>query len=93
MHRDPKARVLLALVRHAEEYGEATEQGIVLRSTGEDLAKQVGADVEVADQLLGRLRRLRLLQVTSDGRQLVPDLSRLEEFIEFLEQPKQPGDA
>ena len=93
MHRDPKARVLLALVRHAEEYGEVTEQGIALRSTGEDLAKQVGADVEVADQLLGRLRRLRLLHVTSDGRPLVPDLSRLEEFIEFLEQPKQPGDV
>jgi CRP-like cAMP-binding protein len=87
MHRDPKARVLLALVQHAEEYGEPTAEGIILRATPEELARQVGADASVAEQLLVRLRRLRLVQVTADGRQLVSDLKRLEEYIEFLDQP------
>ena len=88
MHRDEKARVLLALVRHAETYGEATEAGIVLRTTAESLAKQVGADVAAAKQLLARLLRLRLLFEETDGRQIIPDLKRLSEFIEFLEKPK-----
>ena len=87
MHRDPKARVLMALVRHAETDGEPSEHGIVLRATPEELAQQVGVDVPVAEQLLVRLRRLRLLKALDDGRHVVSDLSRLEEFIEFLEQP------
>lgn len=87
MHRDPKARVLMALVRHAEAYGEPTEHGIVLRATPEELAQQVGVDVPIAEQLLVRLRRLRLIKGLDDGRHVVSDLSRLEEFIEFLEQP------
>lgn len=87
MHRDPKARVLLALVRHAEAYGEPTAEGIALRATPEELAQQVGVEVEVAEQLLTRLRRLKLLRGLDDGRHVVSDLSRLEEFIEFLEHP------
>jgi len=91
MHRDPKARVLLALVRHAEDYGEATDQGMVLRSTGQELGEQVGVDGQVVEQVMARLRRLRLIQEMEDGRQVVPDLSRLEEFIEFLDQPTPGG--
>ena len=90
MHRDPKARALMALVRHAETYGEPTAEGIVLRATPEELATQVGVDVEIAEQLLTRLRRLKLIRGLEDGRHVVSALSRLEEFSEFLEQPAAP---
>lgn len=91
MHRDPKARVLMALVRHAEAFGEATPEGIVLHASPDELAAQVGVDVDEAEQLLVRLRRLKLIRLLDDGRYLASDLTRLEEFIEFLEGSVQPG--
>ncbi|PIE05683.1 MAG: hypothetical protein CSA75_03480 [Sorangium cellulosum] len=89
MHRDPKARLLMVLVRHAETYGEETAEGIALRASPEELAIQVGVDVAVAEQVLVRLRRLRLVSMLADGRHVVTNLSRLEEFIEFLDRSEQ----
>lgn len=87
MHRDPKARVLLALSRAAEAFGEQREDGILVRVTAAELASQVGVPDEVADELMVRLRRLRIVEPVNEGSVLVPDLSRLEDFIDFLDVP------
>lgn len=87
MHRDPKARVLLALSRAAEAFGEQREDGILVRVTSSELASQVGVPEEVASELMLRLRRLRIIEPVTEGSVLVPDLSRLEDFIDFLDVP------
>jgi CRP/FNR family transcriptional regulator, cyclic AMP receptor protein len=90
MHRDPKARVMLALARHADAFGEHTEAGIRVRTTTLGLAKEVGVDVSVAEEVMARLCRLRL--VTEDeGSIVVADVGRLQDFLEFLEMPQKFG--
>lgn len=87
MHRDQKARVLLALARHARGFGEQRDDGILVRTSEQQIATDVGVDREVVDELFGRLRRLRLVQNIAEGSVLVTDLARLQDFIEFLEAP------
>jgi CRP-like cAMP-binding protein len=90
MHRDPKARVMLALSRHADAFGEPTPDGIRVRTTAKDLAREVAVDVEVASEVMARLRRLRL--VTEEERSIiVADVGRLQDFLDFLETPQRPG--
>ncbi|NUQ73464.1 MAG: Crp/Fnr family transcriptional regulator [Polyangiaceae bacterium] len=92
MHTDPKARIMLALSRHAAAYGERTEEGIRLRTTTADIASEVGVDEDVASDVIARLRRLRL--VSDEGGELVvADVGRLQEFLEFLESPSPGGEG
>src|SRR3954463_9491721 len=58
MHRDPKARVMLALSRHADAFGEPPADGIRIRTTAEEIARDVGVDIAVAEDVMSRLRRL-----------------------------------
>ncbi len=90
MHRDPKARVMLALARHADAFGEPTEEGIRIRTTPEDIAIEVGVDCSVADEVMARLRRLRLV-TEEPGAVVVADVGRLRDFLEFLEMPQKFG--
>lgn len=87
MHPDPKARVLMGLRRHAEAFGEQTEEGIRLDLPTSTLAREVGADVEQVDEVLARLRRLRIVS-DDGGRVVMSDIGRLLEFLEFIEMPR-----
>ncbi len=90
MHKDPKARVMLALARHADAFGEHTEAGIRVRTTAVELAREVGVDESVAHDVMARLLRLRL--VTEEETSLiVADVGRLQDFLEFLEMPQKFG--
>lgn len=90
MHRDPKARIMLALARHADAFGELTDGGIRIRTTSEELARDVGVDSAVAAEVMARLRRLRLATESHDGI-VVADVGRLQDFVEFLEMPQKVG--
>lgn len=90
MHRDPKARVMLALSRHADAFGEQGESGIRIRATTASIAREVGVDVSVADEVMARLRRLKLAYEEPGGI-LVTDVARLQDFVEFLEMPQKFG--
>lgn len=92
MHTDPKARIMLALSRHADAYGERTEEGIRLRTTTADIASEVGVDVDVASDVMARLRRLKLVS-DEHGELVVADAERLQEFLEFLEAPSRYGEG
>lgn len=90
MHRDPKARVMLALARHAESFGEQTDEGTRIRISAEDVARDVNVDEVVVREVIARLRRLRLL-VEEPTAMVVVDVGRLQDFLEFLEMPQRFG--
>jgi CRP-like cAMP-binding protein len=90
MHRDPKARVMLALARHADAFGEHTETGIRVRTTALELAREVGVDEAVAHEVMARLRRLHLI-TEEESSVIVADVGRLQDFLEFLEMPQKFG--
>src|SRR4051812_48822325 len=52
MHRDPKARVMLALARHADAFGEPTPEGIRIRTTAEEIAREVGVEQAIVDEVM-----------------------------------------
>ncbi|MFO0674756.1 MAG: cyclic nucleotide-binding domain-containing protein [Polyangiaceae bacterium] len=87
MHPDPKARVLLGLKRHAESFGQQTEEGIWLDVAPEALAREVGAERAQVDEVLARLQRLRIA-TEENGAITVMDMGRLLEFLEFIEMPR-----
>jgi CRP-like cAMP-binding protein len=87
MHRDPKARVLLALSRHAEAFGTETEEGIRVRTSAKELADEVAVDEKIAADMLNRIRRLGIAREEEGGVIIVDDVSRLRDFLEFLDVP------
>lgn len=89
MHTDPKARVMLALARHAEAFGEPVADGVRIRATAADIAQEVGVLESTAQDVLQRLKRLRLVREEAVGTALVvSDIARLRDFLEFLEMPQ-----
>ncbi|MCR4309153.1 MAG: Crp/Fnr family transcriptional regulator [Deltaproteobacteria bacterium] len=73
-------RLARTLLRLAEDHGERTPEGTVigLRLTHEDLANLIGTARETVTTQMIRFRRMGL--VTRQGRFLVVDKPRLEEF-------------
>jgi CRP/FNR family transcriptional regulator, cyclic AMP receptor protein len=87
LNPDPQARVLLALRRHAESFGDETPQGVRLHGSAADVAREGGVDgAQVRDVLL-RLSRMRIASEDETGAIVVTDLPRLMEFMEFLDLP------
>jgi CRP/FNR family transcriptional regulator, cyclic AMP receptor protein len=87
MHPDPKARVLLGIKRHAEAFGEQTEEGIWLDIDPNALAREVGAEPGQVVEVLSRLTRLRIA-TEQNGVIIINDMGRLLEFLEFIEMPR-----
>ncbi|MFK7985588.1 MAG: Crp/Fnr family transcriptional regulator [Sandaracinaceae bacterium] len=91
MHRDPKARVILGLSREAQFTGQKQPDGtIIVPLFPEELAEQVGLEQEQIHEILKRLSRLNIADVTGEGI-VVTDVDRLEEFYEFLEMREKFG--
>ncbi len=88
MHTDPKARVMLALSRHAEAFGEPLADGVRIRIKPAEVAQEVGVDESTAQEVMTRLRRLRLAREEASGSIVIADIARLRDFLEFLEMPQ-----
>lgn len=89
MHSDPKSRVMLALARHAEAFGEPVADGVRIRCTAADVAREVSVLESTAQEVITRLRRLRLVrEEASTGALVISDIGRLRDFLEFLEMPQ-----
>ena len=87
LHPDPRARVMLALNRHAETDGELTEKGIVVRVSAEDLAREAGSDPHQVGEVLSRLKKMRILAEEVGHVLVIADVGRLLEFMELLQVP------
>jgi CRP/FNR family transcriptional regulator, cyclic AMP receptor protein len=88
LNPDPQARVLLALRRHAEAFGDETPQGVRLHGSASDIAREGGVDGSQVRDVLSRLSRMRIATEDETGAILVTDLPRLMEFMEFLDLPR-----
>jgi len=89
LNPDPQARVLLALQRHADSFGEATAEGIRVNVSPEEIALQVGVPTAQVNDVLTRLRRLRIIALEPGaGALVIADVGRLHEFLELVEMPR-----
>lgn len=106
LHKDPKARVLLALTRHAEAFGLPVElpsenpedptplQGVRVKVTVADLAREVATEERTAYEMMKRVGRLHIAYEDGDSI-VVTELERLQDFVDFLgvQQPASPSDS
>jgi CRP-like cAMP-binding protein len=88
LNPDPQARVLMALKRSAESFGERTQDGIRVRVTADQLAREVGVETAQVIDVLWRLHRLHIVHDPGDGSLIVADLGKLHEFLELVEMPQ-----
>jgi CRP-like cAMP-binding protein len=93
LNPDPQARVLLALQRSAETIGERADDGIRVRLSVEQLAREVGVETAQVVDVLWRLHRLHILHDPGDGSLVVVDMGKLHEFLELVEMPKKFGEG
>jgi CRP/FNR family cyclic AMP-dependent transcriptional regulator len=101
MTPDPRARVLLTLRRHADEEAESAigrgerlsgeRRSIAIHIRPEVLAKETGATLEEVERVLVRLERLRIAKRRGADVITVADVTRLLDFLEFLEAPERFG--
>lgn len=99
LHHDPKARVLMALSRHAETFGEPLpieahppgeihpeETPVWVKAPIDEIAAEVAVDPRIAHEMMTRVHRLGIAHEHQGG-VVVTDVSRLRDFVEFLEIP------
>lgn len=84
LHSDPRVRVILALARVAEEFGQRRDDGVAVPATALELAHTAGVPEPEAEAVLRRLARVRMLSPLEDGSYLVPEASRIHEFVSHL---------
>lgn len=85
--RDPKTRVILGLIREAEERGtpgEGAEARVVQRDPGE-LAVELGVKPAELDEVIARLVRVKLVRPVQGGLELT-SIAKITDFLGFLEQ-------
>lgn len=84
--RDVKTRVILGLMREAEDNGLPGEQegAVVVPRDLDDLSEALGLERRETDDVLGRLSRIGLVRAAEHGTE-IPNLAKLGEFLEFVE--------
>ncbi|MBI5508360.1 MAG: Crp/Fnr family transcriptional regulator [Deltaproteobacteria bacterium] len=89
--RDHNSRVVHFLTHSASRHGRQTPDGVAIDFTVKELAGKVGLDLEPVNDVMNKLIRSRLLKITETG-VIVQDVSKLREFLEFLEMKEKFGD-
>jgi CRP-like cAMP-binding protein len=84
LRKEPNHRVVFALRAQAELSGRPEGPGIKVDMTLEELAHRVGLPAEEVGDVVARLRQARLVTQVADGF-IIPQVGRLQEYLEFLE--------
>ena len=90
LHRDPRARVVLALAQAAERGTTQDDGSVRVRLDVEELTLRLGLQPGDVDRVLRRLHRLGLVEPV-DGGFVVRDPMRLNEFLTFLRRQEEQG--
>ncbi len=89
MHQDPRVRVILGLERWADATNPVDQAPVEIALSVQELADDVGVEQAVAEEVVARLTRLKLVQKSATGI-FIADVARLKDFLEFLEMPAAP---
>jgi CRP-like cAMP-binding protein len=89
--KDHNSRVVHILAHLATKHGKPTEEGIQVEIAVKELAGKIGLDVEPVNEVLNKLIRAKLVKITGTG-VAIQDVSKLREFLEFLEMKEKFGD-
>jgi CRP/FNR family cyclic AMP-dependent transcriptional regulator len=87
---DANSRIVHALLQMC--HGKPKDQAVKLGVTPADVAHRTSVDDAKVAEVLSRLERSRLV-LAEGGQLVVPDVTKLQEFLEFLEMRERFGDV
>jgi CRP/FNR family transcriptional regulator, cyclic AMP receptor protein len=90
--RDPASRVVHFLLQNAQKRAKDTPQGKLVALNPSELHGRMGLSAADVAQALDKVARARIVQVVPDG-VLVPDLGKMQNYLEFLEMKERFGDT
>lgn len=85
LHHDPRARVILAIARAAEESRDRVAQGVRVRGDVSALARELALPIELVTEVVAGLLRVRVLLTDAEGRWIVSEPQRLRAFVELVD--------
>ncbi len=89
--RDHNSRVVHFLSQIAVKQGQQTADGLHLEITLKDIASKIGLEIDPVNEVMNKLIRARLVRLTETGL-IIQDVTKLREFLEFLEMKEKFGD-
>lgn len=89
---DANSRIVHALLQLCQSAPKDTAGNTLLHVTAGDVAHRTSVDDAKVGEVLARLERSRLI-THSDGGIVVPDVVKLQEFLEFLEMRERFGEV
>jgi CRP/FNR family cyclic AMP-dependent transcriptional regulator len=90
LNPDPQARALLALRKRVDDAERDAQGRARVRLQHATLAQELGVAEDKIDDVLRRLRRVRIAEFDDGSDEILVNAHRLHEFFEFLEAPKEP---
>jgi CRP-like cAMP-binding protein len=91
LHRDPNHRVVQYLRKESGRIGLRDAAGTLIPITTRGLAERVGLSVEEVSAVVGKLEQAKLVVRTEDGGFILPEVGKLQDFLEFLEMKERFG--
>ena len=88
IHRDPKERVIENLKRLSTLHGWTPGNEVTFKASLEDMADQVGLQLDEVQDVVSRLVRSGALS-EEGGQWIIQDPGRLGDFLEFLKKKEQ----
>jgi CRP-like cAMP-binding protein len=90
---DANSRIVHAVLQAAQQAPRDAQGNALVTLTRPELAQRTSLDEAKVDEVLARLERSRLVTAGPAGAMAVPDLQKLQEFLEFLEMRQRFGDV
>ena len=72
--------------------GRDTPQGKLVSLNADELHGRMGLSTEAAQQALDKIAKARIIQLVPEG-VVVPDLGKMQKYLEFLEMKERFGDT
>jgi CRP-like cAMP-binding protein len=88
--KDVNSRVVHHFAQLARAQGEQANGGIVLDYDVAEVTMKTGIDPERVQSVVARMERSQLVTV-ADGKMTIPDVTKLDEFLDFLEMREKFG--
>ena len=90
--RDPNSRVVHHLLQSGQKRGRQTPQGTLVAVNLSELHAAMGLTTQEVSDAVQRVAKAKILGVVPEG-VVVPDLGKMQKYLEFLEMKEKFGDT
>jgi CRP-like cAMP-binding protein len=90
--RDPNSRVVHNLLLQAQKRGKQTPQGVLVSVNIAELHARMGLQTEEVQEALQKIAKAKICALVPEG-VVVPDVAKMQKYLEFLEMKEKFGDT